>query len=216
MKACLWLMLAPWLMAQPETLRYSINWPSGLSLGEATLTANGGMLSLTLEAMVPGFPIRDQYSSRVGARYCSETFSKEFVHGARKGLERLEFDAARKVVVRETPGGGKSEIPFPAACPKDALAFLFFLREELKNGRLPAAQTLFFGAPYQVRLTYAGGEKVKAGEQWEDTDRVQATVKGPASETSIEILFARDQARTPVLVRVRLAMGTFSMELARE
>jgi hypothetical protein len=46
-------------------------------------------------------------------------------------------------------------------------------------------------------------------------DRFSARVKGPASEHSIEIYFARDPARTPVLVRVPFPLGIFSMELVR-
>jgi len=44
---------------------------------------------------------------------------------------------------------------------------------------------------------------------------VLVTVKGPASETAFEMFFARDAARTPLLVRVPLSMGTFLLELTR-
>jgi hypothetical protein len=46
-------------------------------------------------------------------------------------------------------------------------------------------------------------------------DRLIVTVKGPASEMSFEIFFARDPARTPVIIRVPLSPGMFSLELAR-
>ena len=44
---------------------------------------------------------------------------------------------------------------------------------------------------------------------------VTATVKGPSSEISFEVFFLKDQARTPALVRVPLALGKFTMELVR-
>ena len=47
------------------------------------------------------------------------------------------------------------------------------------------------------------------------SDEVTCTVKGPASEFKFDMYFARDAARTPLLVKVPLAMGKFSMELIR-
>jgi hypothetical protein len=41
------------------------------------------------------------------------------------------------------------------------------------------------------------------------------TLKGPATDTTFEIFFAKDTTRTPLLVRVPLALATFSMELVR-
>lgn len=220
MKALLCLLAAPLLYAQQESLRYSINWPSGLSLGEATLTGTvtpgGGNFNLLLEALVPGFPIRDEYTSKTGPQFCSTQFTKASLHGTRKTSETSEFDASRSVVVRQTEKGGKSEIPFASPCPKDALAFLFFLREELKAGRLPGAQTIYFGAAYQLRIQYAGADSINLGGKREECDRLSATVKGPASEVAFQILLGRDPARTPLAVRVPFAMGTFSMELMRE
>ena len=63
-----------------ESLHYTINWPSGLSLGEATLgvQADGSGLvdpssgvgppitwttSMDIDASVPGFAVRDHYKS---------------------------------------------------------------------------------------------------------------------------------------------------------
>lgn len=219
MKALIALLIIPALFAETETLRYSINWPSGLSLGEATLTAStnagGGTLGLTLEATVPGFPIRDEYKSTIGANYCSVTFTKDSTHGPKKAAETSEFDASRRVVVRKTNKGGQSELATPA-CAKDALAFLFFVREELKQGRLPAPQPIFFGGAYQLRMQYGGAESIVVGNQREQCDRLSVSIKGAASEHGFEVLFARDQARTPVQVRVPFSMGTFRMELIRE
>ena len=61
--------------ATEEVLSYSINWPSGLSLGEAQFTAKpagaGRAFHLALLASMPGFPVQDDYRSRATADYCS-------------------------------------------------------------------------------------------------------------------------------------------------
>jgi hypothetical protein len=200
-----------------ETLNYSVNWPSGLSLGEATLTAWRSperlRFELSIQASIPAFRVEDRFRSETSADYCSLMFEKDFVHGARKNRERTVFDAARGMAVRETlGGGGKTEFAIPA-CAKDALAFLFYLRKELEQGRLPAAQTIYYGAGYGIRLDYGGTQRV--GEAREEADKVVASVKGPASGTTFEMYFAKDGPRTPVLIRVPLALGSFSLEIVR-
>jgi len=52
-------------------------------------------------------------------------------------------------------------------------------------------------------------------ERRTDADRIVVAMKGPASDLNFEIFFSRDASRTPLLVRVPLALGTFSMELVR-
>src|SRR5690348_14037467 len=72
-----------------EALNYSINWPSGLNLGEGHTQArrDGAAWSfeLTLEASVPSFGVKDSYRAHAGPDFCSTDFSRQFVHGARKG-----------------------------------------------------------------------------------------------------------------------------------
>ena len=87
------------------------------------------------------------------------------------------------------------------------------LRNELAQGRIPPPQTILFGSAYQLRLEYGGAKSVPIGGVATPADRMLATVKGPASETAFEIFFGRDAKRTPLLVRVPLVMGSFSMEL---
>ena len=224
-------MLASWaLPATPqnapesdeEHLRYTINWPSGLSLGEGTMRArrlpdppNAREYSLVLDAAIPGVIIRDEYTARATAGFCSLQFEKNSVHGPRKASEKSVFDFERNVLTRTTTGGGgKSEIS-TAPCAKDALTFIYFLRREVAQGRVPTSQTVYFGAAYQMRMAYANTQQVTAGGERVEADRFTAKVKGPASETSFEIWLSRDPARTPVMIRVPFAMGTFSMELVR-
>jgi hypothetical protein len=199
-----------------ETLRYSINWPSGLSLGEATLTSKqsdkGVQASFRLDASVPGFAVADEFSSSATAEFCSLEFNKDLTHGKRKSQEKVVFDQANRTATRETINGGKSQLNLPS-CAKDPLAFLMFARDELKSGRVPAAQPVFYGAGYDVRLEYAGTQSIRFGDRMVETDRLSGTVKGPASEAKFEALFMRDAARTPLIIRVPLPLGSFSMEL---
>ncbi len=201
---------------EAEKLRYAVNWPSGLSLGEAELeAARDGELwrfSFVLEAAVPGFSIADRYSSAAGPDLCTVEFEKRISHGKQSAIERTTFQQASGAARRETIGGGSSEFSI-TACAKDALAFLFYLRRELAEGRLPPPQTVFFGAPYQLSMEYGGRQKMVAGEQSFDCDRITARAKGPASETTFEMFFAREPQRRPVMFRLSLPLGSFSMEL---
>ncbi len=257
------------LTARAETLHYVINWPSGLNLGEATLSAarshpeaakpdaakpdaakpdtakpdaksgaaksnaeaprqssglfdpksadkGGWDLDLDIDASVPGFAVRDHYHSTAGAELCSAVLEKAVRHGSRKNEETVTFHADTNTITREThgPGGGKSDVSV-SACARDALAFLQFARNELAQGRLAPQQSVILGAAYNVRLTLAGTQSVRMGEQTVQADRIQANIKGPASDITVEILFARDTARTPVLARIPLSLGVFTVELTR-
>jgi len=206
-----------------ESLRYIVNWPSGLTLGEAIMTAarskaaNGTEhwdFKLALDASVPGFGVSDSYRAASSTELCAMAFEKELAHGSRKTHEFVDFDSHALVARRHTPGGGQSEVS-TSSCARDALTFLYYTRRELGQGRIPPNEDVVFGAQYQVQMQYKGAQSVKAGRQSTEADCVQVLLKGPASETMFEMFFARDAARTPLLVRVPLALGTFSLELAR-
>jgi hypothetical protein len=202
-----------------EALNYSINWPSGLNLGEGHVLAKrsgtGWSFELTLDASVPGFDVKDSYAAHAGADFCSADFSKQFVHGARKGGENETIDRSRATVSRVTlNGGGRSEFAVPD-CVKDALTLLFYTRRELGQGRVPPAQQTLFGSLYEVRLDYVGAQTIQVADKPVQSDKVVCNLKGVSSNVQFEIYFARDPARTPLLVKVPLAIGKFSMELVR-
>lgn len=202
-----------------EDLQYTITWPSGLSLGEGRIKASartGGNwnFELTVDAAVPGFGVNDKYHSHTDAETCSITFDKDLTHGKRRSQERITFDPKSGKATRQTIGGGKSMLPIPT-CARDALAFIFHLRKELSSGRIPKAQEVFYGASYQVSIQYGGQRRIKIGEAMEDSDRVLATVRGPASELQLEMFIGRDANRTPLSVKVPSPMGTFTLELVR-
>jgi hypothetical protein len=205
--------------ASAESLRYSINWASGLSLGEATLRADKGKeawdFEVTMDASIPGFALRDRYHSGATLDLCSLQLEKSFTHGARKADEKITFDQQNHTASRETQnGGGKSEVSIPS-CAKDALTFMQFARSELAQGRLAPQQQVIFGAVYNVRIEYTGAQKIKVGDQAVDADRILATIKGPTTDLTVEMFFARDAVRTPLLARIPLALGTFTVELIR-
>jgi hypothetical protein len=207
------------LPASAESLRYTINWASGLSLGEATLRADKGKeawdFEVTMDASIPGFTLRDRYQSAATLDLCSLQLEKTFTHGNRKGDEKMVFDQQNHTATRETQnGGGKSDVAI-SACARDALTFMQFARRELAQGRLAPQQTVVFGAIYNVRIEYTGAQKIKIGDQALDADRILATIKGPTTDLTVELFFARDAARTPLLAHIPLSLGTFTVELIR-
>ncbi len=200
-----------------EALRYSINWPTGVSLGEAQLSASSSAahmhFSFDLDAGAPAFTVSDRFSSDASGSFCSSEFEKSTSHGSKKINEKETFDSKAGTVTRgsvalQSEGSAST-------CTKDALTFLYFVRQELSQGRLPTDETVYFGAPYQVRLNSAGTESIKIGSASVDADRITAAVTGPSSGINFEMLFLKDRARTLAVVRVPLALGTFSMELVK-
>lgn len=207
---------------QNETLRYNVNWPSGLSLGEAVFTAHktddgGWSFDANLTVGVPGLPIADKYKSSVTAEYCSVELQREISHGTRKVTEKTTFDQKGGHATRQTLfplGGGKTDFDI-STCARDALAFQYFARKELGQGRVPPANKVYFGPGYQVRMEYTGSMNITIGNKPAVTDHLNVSVKGPASNFTFEVFYARDAARTPLLVKIPVAVGAISLELVR-
>jgi hypothetical protein len=201
-----------------ETLAYTVSWPSGLGIGEgrtqARKSAAGWDFEFTLSGGIPGFAVADTFRSLSTPELCSVEFAKNSVHGRRKARERTVFDTRSGIATRSTENGGKTEIPM-GVCTRDALAFLYFTRRELGQGRVPPPQAVLFGALYDIKLEYRGSEPVTVNGRTQEADRIFGTVRGPASDHTFEALFARDAARTPLKVRVPLPLGTFSLDLVR-
>lgn len=209
------------LNAATETLRYNVNWPSGLSLGEATLTTDNADASaaprkfqLNLDAAIPGFAVADEVISLTKPDYCSIRLDTKLKHGSRLRQERTEFKPEEGYAERQTAKGGKSKLPLNA-CGRDALGFIYYLRNELKLGRIPGNQTIFFGSAYQLQFKYGGAVNVPLGSGAEPADKLDVMIVGPASKTAIEVFIGRDALRTPLLFRVPLPLGAFTMELQR-
>ena len=206
---------------QNESLRYSINWPSGLSLGDATMTAhkgeNGWSFEVALDAGVPGFSIKDKYRSSTEGDLCSTQLERDISHGSKKVRERTNFDQKKGTAQRATvlpENGGKTDFDIPA-CGRDALSFVYYARREMGQGRVAPPQKVFFGSAYSIKMEYTGAMNIKAGDKMAVTDRVIVSGKGPKSEFTFEIFFARDAARTPLSIKIPVTVGTLSLELVR-
>jgi hypothetical protein len=213
---------------QNETLRYNVNWPGGHSLGEVTLNArqNSGTwdFDMAVKVDVPIVPIADRYkASAVGFDLCSASLDRLISHGNKKVTERTEFDqkansAERRTIVPATAdkpaGGGTSELRLPT-CGRDALTFLYWARRELGQGRVPAAGKVFLGSGYDVKMVYTGAMDIPVAGKPTTTDHLNVSVKGPASDFTFEIFYARDAARTPLLIKIPVPVGTVSLELVR-
>jgi len=216
MKSFLFLFSAISLSA--ETLHYTINWPSGLSLGEATVAANRADkagswdFAVDIDASIPGFVVRDHYKSTATADLCSAQLEKNFTHGRHKSEEQIAFDQQNHSASRQSKNGGKSDVSV-GACARDALTFIQFARRELAQGRLAPQQQVVFGALYNVRIEYTGAQTIRIGDQRMESDRILASIKGPASDLTVEIFFSRDAARVPLMAKIPLALGVFSVEL---
>ena len=208
---------------QNETLRYRVNWPGGRSLGEVTLTAHktgdsGWDFNMSTTVGIPVVPISDTYkSSAGGVDFCSSTLRREISHGTKTVVEKTEFDQHTNQAQRQTlvpDGGGKSEFSIPT-CGRDALTFLYFARREMGQGRVAPAGKVFFGSGYEVKMVYTGAMDVPVAGKPVVTDHVNVSVKGPASDFTFEMFYARDAARTPLLVKIPVSIGTVALELVR-
>ena len=203
---------------QNESLAYSVNWPSGLSLGEAQLSANRAgdayQFAFHFDAAIPGFSVQSDAKASSTGQYCSVDAERQTVRGARKSSETTTFDQKNRTAERVTKSGGKTTLELPV-CGKDALTYFYFLRQELAQGRLPVQQSVLYGAPYDVRMEFGGRQNLRLNSGTVDVDRIIAHIKGPSSDVTAELFFAHDETRTPVLIRVPLALGTFSMEISR-
>jgi len=216
----LWMILLP--CSAEEVLHYSINWPSSLSLGEARLESrpfSSGKdamahyeFNFLLDAAVPGFTVSDQFKSIASRQHCSSEFEKQMQHGQKKTSEVVTFQPEAGIAVRQSTGGGKSNIKV-GTCAKDALTYLQWLRTELAQGRIPPPQTIIFGAAYRLTLKFGSTLDLPLANKRIKADRFEVNLKGPASENNFEVFFDREPDRKLVLVKVPLVIGSFSMEL---
>jgi hypothetical protein len=206
---------------QDETLRYRVVLPVGKGFGDITLTARragetGWDFSMSTKVDFPVWPIADLYqASATGADLCSTSLRREISHGGTKVTEQTEFDqkinrAERRTVFPE--GGGRSDFSIPT-CGRDALTYLFWGRRELGQGRMPPQSRTFFGPGYDVRMVYTGEQSIPVAGKATVTDHINVSVKGPASDITFEIFYARDAARTPLVVKIPVSVGSVSLEL---
>ncbi|MGA2131251.1 MAG: DUF3108 domain-containing protein [Bryobacteraceae bacterium] len=212
---------APAFLNGGESLDYALHWPGGASLGEAHLRASKGehswQLDFSMSASVPGFTLSDHYHSRANDGFCSLELEKQTTHGQRKTHERTVFNYQEGSATRTTlvDGGGHTDISI-SDCARDGLDFVYYARRELSLGHgVPPQQDVLFGAAYSVRMAFAGVQDVNVGGKHRQADHCILYIAGPASDYQLDIFFERNAARTPLMIKAPLPLGTLSMELER-
>ena len=206
-----------------ESLKYSINYTSGLSLGEANFSAthsssqHGWEFEASVNAAVPGFSILDNLHASASDELCSTQFSRDLSNGSKKTREKTTFDEktgkAHRVTTMPTDGG-ETTFTIPS-CARDALTYVYYGRRELGQGRVPHTQDVFFGGPYSAKMDYAGAQNIVIKGKSTVTDHLVISVKGPKSDFSFEVFYARDAARTPVEIRIPAPVGTLTAEVVQ-
>jgi hypothetical protein len=206
-----------------EALKYTINYSSGLSLGEAAFSAThatsggGWEFAASVNAAVPGFAILDQLRASATDELCSTQFTRDLSNGSKKTREKTTFDEKTGKGHRVTTmpaDGGDTTFTIPS-CARDALTYVYYGRRELGQGRVPHPQEVFFGSSYWAKMDYVGAQNILVKGKSAVTDHLVVSIKGPKSDFSFEVFYARDAARTPVEIRVPAPAGTLTAELAQ-
>lgn len=201
-----------------ETLRYDIVWPSGLRLGEAQFSANsnqaGWAFAASLSANLPALTIEDKYSSKTDFALCSTSFKKTIAHGSRKQNEEVEFHQSENQALRRNLADGTTQNLLVPPCARDALTYLYYLRQELAQGRVPPPDDFNFGTQLQLSVSYVETREIEVSGRHQPADRLLVDVAGGEEPINIEIFLGKDEARTPLLIRVPFELGTFSLKLA--
>jgi len=212
---------------QNESLRYTINYSSGLSLGDATLsahkTASGWDLTVSVDAAVAGFHVKDRYTAAMWVNpttkaYCSTELKREMLHDSKSSREKTTFDQEKHTArrVTELPSDGGSTDLSTGPCARDAVTFAYFARKELGQGKMVPPEYVYFGSQYLIKQSYSGEQTITlADKKPAVTDHLVFSVHGPKSDFSVDVFYARDAARTPLLIKIPQTAGTLSMELVR-
>ena len=203
--------------ASGERLRYEIVWPSGLRLGDAEFLANsnqaGWAFSADISANLPAIVVQDKYQSSTDFSLCSTRFAKQVTHGRRNQNEEVEFDQSANTALRKNLADSTTQDLVVPPCVRDALAYLYYLRQDLSHGRVPPPDDFNFGPQMQVSVSYVETRKIESRGVMQDADRLLIYVTGGEKPINIEVFLAKDEARTPLLLRAPFELGTFSLRL---
>lgn len=203
--------------ASGERLRYEIVWPSGLRLGDAEFVANsnqaGWAFTADISANLPVIVVQDKYQSSTDFSLCSTRFAKQVIHGKRKQNEEVEFDQSDNTALRKNLADSTTQDLIVPPCARDALAYLYYLRQDLSQGRVPPPDDFNFGPQMQISVSYVETRKIEARGVMQDADRLLIYVTGGEKPINIEVFLAKDAARTPLLLQAPFELGTFSLRL---
>ena len=138
----------------------------------------------------------DRFHSSATSELCSLELRRETGHGGRKSSETTTFDQLTGTARRTTtfPTGAGRATSRCRRSGRDALAFVYYARRELGQGRVPAPQQVFFGGAYSARMDYTGAVTIQSGDKPAVTDHLVVSVKGPKSDFTVEVFYARDAA----------------------
>ena len=120
----------PW--PEGEKLEMEIFWPSGVTMGEATLQASSAkdaqFFSAQMEVVLPQGRMLYKFSSITDSNLCSREFHQSVERGRKFWEEVSRFDAesgkasvSRDGQTRELPAG---------KCVRDPLAYLYYYRAQ--------------------------------------------------------------------------------------
>ena len=127
----------------------------------------GWNLDATVNAAVPGFSLLDQLHSAVDTGLCSQEFERNLTHGGKRTDDKTSFDQKAGSATRTTvfpAGGGSTDFNIPT-CARDAVAFAYYARVELGQGRVPTppASVLRVGVLGDASSTRARKISLQAG-----------------------------------------------------
>jgi hypothetical protein len=189
-----------------------------LRLGEARFTASsnqaGWAFAADLSANLPVLAIEDKYESKTDFSLCSTSFKKVVSHGERKQNEEVAFNQDENSAQRRNLANGTTQELVVPPCARDALTYLYSLRLDLAQGRVPPPDDFNFGTQFQISVSYVETREIEAAGKMQQADRLLVDVTGGEKPVNIELFLAQDADRTPLLIRVPFELGTFSLKLA--
>ena len=207
----------PW--PEGELLTFDIYWPSGVALGEATLTAKSVkdvlFFAASVEVALPQGRILYKFSSSADAALCSREFRQSVQRSGKFWEEISKFDALSSKVQVSRDGHTRE---FSAGkCERDPLTYLYYLRTRAVAGPRPASDTLLLTGPLKLQLSAHTGENVKINRTERHGDRYvihyPPSARSGVSAGPFELWLDGTIKQTPIAVRLPLPLATFSAEL---
>ena len=159
-----------------------------------------------MEAAVPGFACAKAAKATATTDFCSLELEKNATRGKRNVDETTTFDQKGLRPSQDEQGrqDGADDSRLRERCPDFRL--LPPPRARRGSPSAGAERVLRRGLPGPGACTPARRRFVSA-EKLLEADRIAADIKGPASEITADLFFARDAARTPLLIQAPLAIG---------
>jgi hypothetical protein len=203
----------PW--PEGEKLVFEIFWPSGVSMGEATLEAKSIKDNLyfwaVAEVGLPQGRILYKYSSIASSDLCSREYRQSVERPGKfwEEITKFDADAGKATVSRD----GRSREVTAAKCSRDPLALLYYYRAQAGVGKSASSETLFLGAPLSLKIEAKGKEQIKIKQTQRRGDHYIIMYPSASGDRSLELWLSDSPAQTPIAVRLPLPLATFSAEL---